>query len=429
MSTPNEADRVSALERELGLQRRLAKASIALHSTLDLDELLGLILDTAAGGVQADRGTVFLLSDDRKELWSRVVQGEETLEIRLPVGQGIAGSVAGSGETIRIDDAYADARFDRTWDLKSGYRTRQVLCAPIRNRDGETVGVFQLLNKQSGDFEDEDEHFLDALSVHAALAVENARLHRAALEQERQEREILLAQGVQRGLQPERFDTSCGALAVAGINELCEDASGDYYDLLPGLGEGRLGIVLGDVSGHGLQAALLMAAARAYLRAFTSTITDPTEALTRLNDALVPDMGAGRFMTLFLAMADTETGEVQWCNAGHNPALHYHAADGSIDELGKGGFPAGIIEGASYEPGAPFTLEPRDVLLVYTDGVTESRDPDGELFELERLKQVLTASAGEDPATLLGHVRAAVTKWTQGAPLDDDVTLLAVRRA
>ena len=429
MSTPNEADRITALERELERVRRLAKASIALHSTLDLDELLGLILDTAAGGVQADRGTVFLLSDDRKELWSRVVQGEQTLEIRLPVGQGIAGSVAVSGETIRIEDAYTDTRFDRTWDLKSGYRTRQVLCAPIRNRNGETVGVFQLLNKQSGDFEDEDERFLDALSVHAALAVENARLHRTELEQERQEREIKLAQGVQRGLQPERFDTNCGALSVAGTNELCEDASGDYYDLLPGLGEGRLGLVLGDVSGHGLQAALVMAAARAYLRAFTSTISDPTEAVTRLNVALVPDMGSGRFITLFLALADTQTGAVQWCNAGHNPALHYHAADGSIDELGKGGFPAGIMEGADYKPGAPFTLEPQDVLLVYTDGVTESRDAEGELFELERLKQVLTASAGEDPATLLGHVRAAVTKWTGGAPLDDDVTLMAVRRA
>ena len=131
---------------------RLLEASYALHSSLDLDELLRLILRAAADGVDADRGTVFLLREDGATLWSKVLSGDRTLEIELPVGQGLAGSVAASGEAVCIEDAYSDPRFDRSWDEKSGYRTRQVVCAPIQDRAGKLVGVFQLLNKQGGSF-------------------------------------------------------------------------------------------------------------------------------------------------------------------------------------------------------------------------------------------------------------------------------------
>jgi len=414
--------------RELERQRRLMQASYALHTSLDLDELLGLILKVAAEGVGAERGTVFLIDRDKGELWSRVLSGDERLTIRLPLGQGISGSVARTGVPVRIEDAYADPRFDRSWDEKSGFRTRQVLCAPIRNRASAIVGVFQLLNRVEGAFTEEDEKYLDALSVHAALALENAQLHASALEKLRYDREIALARGVQRQLQPESHAIRRGVIAAAGINELCEDASGDYYDLLVPLPGDRIGVAIGDVSGHGLQAALVMAEARAFLRAFVQTAPDLTTAMDLLNDFLVPDMAGGKFISLFAGVIDVHTGAVEWCNAGHNPPLVCRAADGAVKELAATGRILGILPDAAYKAGGPLTLQKGDVLFLYTDGVTEARNDAGDLFGPERLQEVLRKAAAGVPEEIVEAVRGAVRTWTGAKPNDDDLTIMAVKR-
>ena len=408
--------------------RKLVEASYALHTSLELGELLGLILQVAREGVDADRGTVFLLSDDGRELWSRVLSGDESLEIRLPAGKGIAGNVAGSGETVRIDDAYADERFDRSWDEKTGYRTRQILCAPIRNREGEIVGVFQLLNKREGEFSREDEDYLAALSVHVALAIENARLHASALEKERYDREVRLAQSVQRQLQPERRSASCGSLVVAGINELCEDATGDYYDLIPDLPGRRLGVAVGDVSGHGLQAALVMAEARAFLRAYGRTVRSLEKVMNLVNDSLVPDMEPGKFLTLFAGVIDGRTGAIEWCNAAQNAPMLCRKVSGEVELLKSTGFMMGVRENAGYKAGAPVTMEEGDVLLLFTDGVTEARIKGGELFGEERLERILVESASGEPEEILAKIREAVRDWTGSDSNQDDLTMVVVKR-
>jgi len=405
--------------------RRIVEASYLVHSTLDLDELLGRILEVAARGVGAERGTVFLLDAEHNEIWSRVLSGDERLEIRLPLGQGIAGTVAQTGKTIRIDDAYADPRFDRSWDERSGFRTRQILCAPIRNRAGQIVGVFQLLNRREGSFRPADEEYLAALSVHVALAVENAQLHASALEKERYDREVNLAQGVQRQLQPERRATGAGCLRAAGINELCEDATGDYYDLLAE--PNWLAVAIGDVSGHGLQAALVMSETRAYLRAFVRTAPDPAAAVSLLNDFLVPDMSDGRFISLFLAVLDANDGTMRWCNAGHNPPLVLRAG-GGVERLEATGHILGILPHAHYAAGEEVALAPGDTLLLYTDGVTEARNGGDELYGLERLEEVLVAAGGRPPGEVLDAVRADLREWTGPRPPGDDLTMVAVVR-
>ncbi len=174
-----------SIEVRFNKLQRLIEASKIINSTLDLDKLLGLILDSAAQSIDADRGTLYLVDTIKKELWSKVLQGTNMVEIRLPVGKGLAGYVAETGETIIIPDTYADPRFNPEIDKRTGYHTHNMLCMPMKNKDGKIIGVFQLLNKKHECFDNEDVSFIDALSAHASVAIENARMAQEMVQNER----------------------------------------------------------------------------------------------------------------------------------------------------------------------------------------------------------------------------------------------------
>ncbi|MBX2990973.1 MAG: GAF domain-containing protein [Bacteroidetes bacterium] len=176
---------VASYQAQLDKLQLLIEASKTLNSTLDSDELLDVILTAATTSLRADRGTLYLIDPVTHELWSKVVKGEGVVEIRLSMGKGLAGYVAKTGQTVNIVDAYKDPRFNPEIDKKSGYRTHNVLCMPLRNKDGTIVGVFQLLNKRGGPFTKEDVDFIDALSVHASIAIQNAQMIRDLVQSER----------------------------------------------------------------------------------------------------------------------------------------------------------------------------------------------------------------------------------------------------
>jgi signal transduction histidine kinase len=165
-------------QKKLALVQEIGRA---LSAALDLDELLGLIMEKVTLLMEADRSTLFLVSDDGHALWSKVTQGSAKLEIRLNVGEGIAGWVAKSGDTVNIPDAYIDKRFQPAVDLRSGYRTRSILCTPMRDSQGRIIGVLQVLNKNGGPFTGEDEELLAALAGQAAVSVENAKLYHSVV--------------------------------------------------------------------------------------------------------------------------------------------------------------------------------------------------------------------------------------------------------
>ncbi len=181
----HEESNLNELRRQLNKVHKLIEATKIVNSTFDTDRLLELILAAATSTVQADRGTLYLVDEEKGELWSKIAQSSATVEIRLPMGKGIAGYVAVTGETINILDAYADPRFNPEIDRRTGYRTKTILCMPMKNKDGAIIGVFQLLNKHGGPFTLEDEEFLDGLSIHAAIAVENAVLAKQMVQNER----------------------------------------------------------------------------------------------------------------------------------------------------------------------------------------------------------------------------------------------------
>ena len=409
---------------EIGRLRRIIEAAKSLNSTLDLDRLLAVILETALGLVDGDRGTVYLVDEDRKELWSRVIKGEERIEIRLPTGSGIAGYVAATGDTLNIPDAYFDTRFNPEIDKVTGYRTRSILCMPMRNRGGTIVGVFQILNKHTGTFTAEDETVLDALSVHAAIAVENARLY----EQERQkiamEKDLQAAREVQMTLIPKRLPAPPG-YAFAAVTIPAREVGGDLYDFTV-KESGQIAFCLGDVSGKGLAASLLAANVQATLRDQAFTAGGASECVRRSNMLLFQNTGNEKFVTLFYGVLDPSGGTLSFCNAGHErPFLLRHS--GALSRLAAGGTVLGIMEDFPYEQ-ETVPLENGDVVLVFSDGVTEAMNGAGEQLGEGPIEAVLRKHGRENPDAVKEALVAAVREHAGGAPQADDITIVVLKK-
>ena len=369
-----------------------------------------------------ERGTVYLLDKNSGELRARISQQLESRMLRVKVGQGIAGKVAETGETIRIEDAYQDPRFLQKFDTASGYRTRSVLCMPIRNKTGETIGVIRLLNKTQGTFGVEDEEFLQSLTVHIAIALENAKLHAEVVDQQRIRTELALARQIQQNLLP-RPPERWHRYRVAALAETCFEVGGDFYDFLT-VSPTTMAVVIADVSGKGVSLALVMSTMQATLRAMLVGVHSFERLLVRMNE-VIHDYTDGRmFVTLFLALLDSESSKLHFINAGHNPPVLIHK-DGSCEQLEEGGTVLGLLPDVSYTR-AQTDLLPGDVLLLYTDGLVEATNAADEMFGIEGLVDSVRASPDGSPEATIVSIVSRVRKFTGGAPQSDDQTLVVI---
>ncbi|MGH9651026.1 MAG: PP2C family protein-serine/threonine phosphatase, partial [Terriglobales bacterium] len=348
----------------------LFEATRLLNSTLDLGELLDLILKIARTEVGADRGTVFLVDQKHKELWSIVASGLDHQEIRVPLGKGVAGRVALTGEAVNVEDAYSLDYHDHSFDQKFSYKTRSMLSLPIRHRTGEIVGVLQLLNKASGPrFTTEDEDFLNKLSGHMAMALENARLHRESLEKQRLEKELALARGIQRSLLPDSPPVVPG-YEIAVLNEPCFEVGGDYYDFL-NLGPQSLLLVVADVEGKGVSSALVMSNLQATLRALVMHLHSLEVLTMSLNEMIYNDTKSQKFLSVFLGLIDTRRNGLHYINAGHVPPILIRGEQGEYRQLTEGGTVVGLFPQTEYTRGS-VKLATGDVLVCCTDGIIEA---------------------------------------------------------
>jgi sigma-B regulation protein RsbU (phosphoserine phosphatase) len=415
--------RQTSLE-EVSKKEQLVEVSRYLNSTLDLSEVLDRILATALRLVNGDRGTVYLLDDKRQELWSRVVTGSQRLEIRLPYGKGIAGYVAATGDTLNIPDAYLDPRFNPDVDRHSGYHTQSMLCMPMRNNEGKVIGVFQLLNKRAGLFSAEDEQMIDAMSVHAAIAVENARLYEQEQEKLRLEKYLHAAREVQQALLPLHVPAVAG-LQLSASMDPAEEVGGDSYDFIQ-MENDRLAVCLADVSGKGLPASLLMANLQAAVRSQSMVTSSPTACLSRTNKLLYHSTASDKFVTAFYGIIDPAAGTLAYCNAGHESPMLVHA-DGSLQALATGGIMLGVVDDFAFnEETVPFPAGA--VLAVFSDGVTEAFNERGEMFGADRVQRVILRSRAGSAAEILDGILREVREFTGAARQSDDITLLVVKR-
>jgi sigma-B regulation protein RsbU (phosphoserine phosphatase) len=306
--------------------------------------------------------------------------------------------------------------------------TEHPLWVPIE-ADGKPLGLLVVADKESrtgiGPFAPADRRMLGLFANQAAIALENAHLHLQALEKERLERELDLAAEIQRQLLPEELPEVEG-FEFAGWSRPARHVGGDYYDVRLA-DDGSVHLVLGDVSGKGMPAALLVSTLHSALRLLLSSRPFDADLVERANRHIGDASASNKFITMVAARLDPISASLNYVNAGHNPPLVVRR-DGAVEELPAGGMPLGIFNGAPYSLGQ-VELHPDDLLCIFSDGITECETPMGEEFGPERLTELLLRVADQPLSEMIRAIDRAVVEFAAGGPQGDDQTVVLVRRS
>ena len=402
---------------------RILDVARSLGSSTDLDATLGTVIDAARQVLHAERGTVFLYEPATNELYVQVATGLK--EVRFPATAGIAGQCAQSRTLINVGDCYADPRFNQEIDRQTGYRTRCMLAAPLVGLEGELVGVMQVLNKTGGAFDEHDERIATALAAQAAVALQRAKLIVERLEKLKLQRDLELARDIQQRVLPKAMPNAAG-YDLAGWGRPAEQTGGDIYDAVT-LHDGRVLLMMGDATGHGVGPAISVTQVRAMIRMGVRLRGALDDIFTHVNDQLAEDLSSSRFVTAFIGILDPARHKVDYHAGGQGPLLTLRA-DGRYEELPASTVPLGIMPGLDLTAPAPITLGPGDIFALISDGIFEAMNDTGEQFGADRTRQLLQ---GQPHATMKDAAIAlvdAVDRFAAGHPQADDMTIVLVRR-
>jgi sigma-B regulation protein RsbU (phosphoserine phosphatase) len=402
--------------------RAVLEISNAVQTQLDIDKLLNEILDRLFGVFrQADRGFIMLKADESQDLvpHARRQRGHEQPEA-VTVSRSIVQKAMGDRVAILSADAMGDQRFSMAQSVLN-FRIRSMMCAPIIAND-EALGIIHLdTTRQDRQFTHDDLELLASVTNQTAFAIANARLHRKILLQERTERDLQFARRVQESFLPRHFPEVAGMQFCASYKEALE-VGGDWYDFIP-VGGDQLAIVVGDVAGKGIPAALMMARMSSAVREFALTEDDPRRVVARVNDRLAAMDAEGSFITLIFALLDPRSRSLQMVNAGHPPPLLRQGSTGRVSETKScTNFPVGVISGAEFEAES-FRIEPGDSVCLYSDGITEAMNPQEDSYGNDRLKSAAALPAAS-AAQLMENILQDVHAFVGSAQPSDDLTLV-----
>ena len=414
--------------RQIRNLNALLEVAKVMGKEIQLDSLLHIIVHKTTEVMEAERSSLLLYDEEKDELWSKVAEGIEVKEIRFPAHTGIAGDVIKTRQVVNIPDAYGDPRFNPDVDKHSGFKTKAVLCMPIITSQGKLLGALQVLNKVSGDtFNREDENLLEALVAQVAVALDRAQLVEAFLEKKRIEEALKLAHDIQMGLLPKTFppfpdkpqiDLHASIIPAKGV-------CGDFYDFFF-VDEDHLCFVIADVSGKGIPAALFMAVSRTLIKTRSAKESPPCQTLMQVNNDLYQQNDSGMFVTIFYGMLNIRTGELTYSNGGHNPPYILRQKQGEIEGLEAGGVALGVMEGYEYDLNTT-QLRPGDGIFLFTDGVSEAMDKDGNEFSSERLEELLKNLDRLAPQDITKDALEDVDHFVAGADQSDDITVMVVK--
>jgi sigma-B regulation protein RsbU (phosphoserine phosphatase) len=425
-----------AVGRATGEQRDLltviSRVSLTLLSPLSLDETLRRVLDCIFEVLPADRGYLMLLESGADEdgaepqlackaMKTRTPTQESHSEVKL--SRAITEQVLKQGISVLTSDAQHDPRFQAQHSIVLG-GIRSVMAVPLAV-EGRASGMIYVDSPfGTSRFTEQDLQLLTLIAGVAAIRIENVRLLEVQQEKKRLAEELAVASEIQLRLHPATPPPLSG-YDLMGMSFPCYEVGGDYYDFIEKR-DGRFVIALGDVSGKGTGAALLMSSLHAAVRAQSTTRLSASEVVSEINCYIYDNTPANRYVTLFYSELDPRTHQLTYINAGHNAPILVRAS-GEVTRLDIGGFPVGITPDGEYREGWT-QIEPGDVLVIYSDGVTESLDEREEEFGEARLIEVVQKHRGRTAASLRDRIDEALTRFVGKAKSVDDLTLVIVKR-
>lgn len=394
-----------------------------MNSSLDFNQVLHNVVDAVMDLLGGQRGFLMVV-DETGELQTRITKGldPETLLEEAGYSTTVVGEVVRTRQTLLTNNAQYDERLDAGKSIIIR-GLRAILCAPMLSQDRLVGVIYMDTSLRSGSFSQDDAELMTAVANLAGKAIENARLYAVAVEKGRMEHELNMARNIQRSLLPQTLPQVKG-YDIAPFWQSARETAGDFYDLFL-LNEGHFGTIIADVSDKGAGAALYMAVARTMIRTHAFGGFGAREIVSRTNDLIIDEMDSGMFVTLYHSQF-YEDGRSVHVNAGHNPPLLYHHITKTVETLPRGGRAVGWFPNNPLEE-VTIQLTAGDVLLYYTDGLTEAENPTGDSYGEARLEQVFLQHIHLSASEIVQAVQADVLGFCAGEPLFDDITLLVVR--
>ncbi len=395
-----------------------------MNSSLEFDEALNNVIDAVMQVTKAERGVLMGVDEATGQLRMLVARGVsgEKLAQEEAYSTTIVNQVIATRQPLLTNNAMFDNRINPGQSIiMRGLRA--ILCAPMMVQD-RLVGVIYVdTSMRAGNFTEHDRDLLSAVAGQAGIALENARLYSVAVEKGRLEHELKLARELQQGLLPRRLPQMPG-YELAAVWQSAREMAGDFYDCFL-LDADRMGIVVADVSDKGAASAMFMAVARSMIRSHAFAGMSPYETLSRTNDLILDDAESGMFVTVYYSIFQSDGLSIH-INAGHNPPLLCRASTGETIYMPRGGraigwFPENPLREIQMQ------LQPGDVMVLYTDGLTDAENPRGENFGEERLAAAVLEAASLPAENILNHIIACVETFGEGVPPFDDLTLVVVR--
>ena len=410
--------------------RMLLDITKKISRSLDLQEILNQVMDTLDSLIPYDAAGIFVVdcgdrdfnsdSDEPCVFQAEAVRGydiSELTELHLKLGEGLIGHVALTRQPFISPDVRNEPRY-----INAREQTRSEMVAPIISND-EVIGVFDLESDELNAYSEDDLEVLMLLASQVAIIIEKVMLHEQLIEKKRLEGQLEVARQVQLELLPPS-DPQLPGYDISAYNFPTEEASGEYYDWVR-IHDDQIGIVVADVAGKGVPAALLMAFLRASLRAATHVGYSPQISMAKVNYLLWESIERNQFVTAFYGILDATTRTLAYSNAGHNPPLLINP-DGRACFLTQGAVPLGMFEDTRYHE-YYLHIEPGQLLVLYTDGVTEAENPHEEEFGQDRLISSVMAARDLPAREMILAIQRDLSEWTDGRGATDDVTILVIK--
>jgi sigma-B regulation protein RsbU (phosphoserine phosphatase) len=437
---------------EFDYQTTVQKISETMRSLLNLDQIGRNIMNTALGTMFIDHGYVLLLDRDGNAYYCLVEAGSvdtttrgedaqpsketsmtcgpEVAELKLPAEEPLIQKMAETRMEVTIYDIEEDPAFEEVReDCRRTFGLMQAQLLVPLIYENRLTGLIALGRKKSGKFYRREEiNLLNVLANQGAVAIENARMVEDVIEKERMEEELSIARDLQVSMLPAECPQMAG-FEIAAYSLAAREVGGDFYDFIEMAG-GRLGMVVGDVTGKSVSGALVVSASRSVFRMLSEEELTVAERMMRANQRLKKDIKPGMFVALLYAMLDSEAKTISLCSAGQTQPVFRKSEDGSAGLIETKGdtFPLGILYEAEYAE-TLLELFPGDIIVFYTDGIVEALNPAGEIFGFDRLAETVKSSTGGSAESLLKEILAQVSTFAAGSPQHDDLTLIVVRAA